>query len=534
VAEEKSSNLEIALGQERAVAAAQEAELQSAVCMWRDEAGMASVREKQAVEMAEAKLAQAEEKVGELRDEVAFFRARFQELALSVSRGEFRGTSQKDASRAGGGNNFLEGISSWAGILLGGSGMPSRSSRARGRSMPPPPPPPPPGGPAPTLLAERPVLSPSIFPIAENEELWTPRLRSPPKGSHGRHKSARASGAVVTRAYALYLGLDPDRDTEHMWIAEAAATEPLPDGWSESRDPEGRPYYHNSVTGEASRQHPRDDDFRQLAMRAKLNSLHSSTAAKPSAGDWSTVQMKSIEQSLCSAASAPVRALVQLASVGGTLAPPRFTFEMLLDEDTRLTWMDAVLCDPPRLNLYQLGFEEAPGDVREHFIRLHEGTYTLLRRPRGKTAVGGHEEELAAVIFNKDVQRMTQTMELVVPKMRKDGVVVAHVSEADGGSLVQAYIRGETCAILVFVGEVRIDVPPNMPPNYGVRLSLPKTDSGNLLLQRLGRHGPGRVFLEYHEPLAPIQAFLCALALIHWSDGTGLQQAPIPRDKTNK
>jgi hypothetical protein len=24
--------------------------------------------------------------------------------------------------------------------------------------------------------------------------------------------------------------------------------------------------------------------------------------------------------------------------------------------------------------------------------------------------------------------------------------------------------------------------------------------------------------LEYHEPLAPVQAFLCALAIIHWTE----------------
>ena len=65
-------------------------------------------------------------------------------------------------------------------------------------------------------------------------------------------------------------------------MAEAAATEPLPPEWKESRDPEGRPYYLNCATGEDSRQHPRDDEFRSLVIRSKLEALHS--AAKVTQG----------------------------------------------------------------------------------------------------------------------------------------------------------------------------------------------------------------------------------------------------------
>jgi hypothetical protein len=510
VAEEKSANLESALSQERAAAGAQEAELQASVSMWRDEAGLAAQRERQAVQMAAARLAQAEDKAGELRDEAAFFRARFQELALSFARGEQQAGPHPPRSKGASASNLFDGISSWAGNLLTPTKA-SGSARSRVRSPPPPPPllGPSLGPPPPPPRARR---TGSFSAIAEGEEAWTPQLRSPPKAKRGGSKGSAASAAS---AYASYLGLDPDRDASLMWIAEAAATEPLPDGWTESRDPEGRPYYQCLVTGEASRQHPRDDEFRQLVVRSKLASLHSAAKATPSAGDWSTVAMKSMEQSLCSTASAPVRAVIN-RSQPVAAAPPRFTFEMRLDEDTLLPWMDAVLCEPGNHGtVFELTFEQAAGSVRHHLVRLKHGAYTLVRRTEGSNQP---EEELAAVQFVEESGGGSHMMELIVPRMKKDGVVVARVRRGDDGSLAQAYARAETRDVLVFLGRVEVAAPADAAPSYGVRLSLPKTDSGNLLLQKPGRRGPCRAMLEYQEPLAPVQAFLCALAIIHWTE----------------
>jgi len=183
-------------------------------------------------------------------------------------------------------------------------------------------------------------------------------------------------------ALASYLGLHPVRDAKLMWIAEAAAAEPLPEGWSEVVDPGGRLYYSNGVTGESSRVHPRDEEFRLLVMRSKLEQMHSAPAAQPSAGDWSTIRMKSLEQSLSSAASAPVRALVQRSADrrGGA---PRLSFEMLLDEDTRLPWMEAVLREGPRGAAFELLLEGGAAEKSEHLVRLSgPSSSVLVRRER--------------------------------------------------------------------------------------------------------------------------------------------------------
>jgi len=325
-AEEKNGSLEQLLSQERAAVAAQDAELRAGVSRWRDEAGLASQRERQAVAMAEARLAHAEEKWGEARDEASFFKARFQELALSFAKGaeaaSKNSTSRNSASRSSASTPFkntstlLDGISNWAGSLLhvGGSTTPRAKprspaslltprSRPRGRHSTHTPPGAAAGG-----------RSPFSSSLVEDEAGWSPTLRTPKAAGSGNSIGISGCASAATAAYASYLGLDPVRDASLLWIAEAAATEPLPEGWAESRDPEGRAYYHSAVTGEASRQHPRDAEFRQLVMKTKLETRHSARKAEPSAGAWSTIQMKSVEQSLCSSASAPVRAIVRRAS----------------------------------------------------------------------------------------------------------------------------------------------------------------------------------------------------------------------------
>ena len=48
---------------------------------------------------------------------------------------------------------------------------------------------------------------------------------------------------------AKTLGLDVVRDTSLLWIAEELWLAPLPDGWHECVDEEGRLYYANAIAG---------------------------------------------------------------------------------------------------------------------------------------------------------------------------------------------------------------------------------------------------------------------------------------------
>ena len=45
-----------------------------------------------------------------------------------------------------------------------------------------------------------------------------------------------------------YLGLDPARDAEWLWIAAEALAAPLPAGWAEHRTAAGDVYYFDATT----------------------------------------------------------------------------------------------------------------------------------------------------------------------------------------------------------------------------------------------------------------------------------------------
>ena len=46
-----------------------------------------------------------------------------------------------------------------------------------------------------------------------------------------------------TVAYAKYIGIDPQREPQLMWIAQEGLQAPLPAGWAEATSPEGTVYY---------------------------------------------------------------------------------------------------------------------------------------------------------------------------------------------------------------------------------------------------------------------------------------------------
>ena len=65
--------------------------------------------------------------------------------------------------------------------------------------------------------------------------------------------------------YAKWLGMDPDKDTDLMWIAREGLKAPLPQDWKpcKTKDTE-EIYYFNFSTGESSWDHPCDEFYRKL------------------------------------------------------------------------------------------------------------------------------------------------------------------------------------------------------------------------------------------------------------------------------
>ena len=73
------------------------------------------------------------------------------------------------------------------------------------------------------------------------------------------------------KEHAKFLGMDPEVDTDHLWIAEEALTAPLPEGWQQAEAEDGTPYHFNPDTGESLWEHPLDEVYRQKFADAKAN-----------------------------------------------------------------------------------------------------------------------------------------------------------------------------------------------------------------------------------------------------------------------
>ncbi|ETW06553.1 hypothetical protein, variant 1 [Aphanomyces invadans] len=75
------------------------------------------------------------------------------------------------------------------------------------------------------------------------------------------------------KEHAKYLGMDPQRDNDMLWIARESLVAPMPTGWHQIMTKEGVPYYYNDHTGESRWEHPSDQDYMALyqeVMRMKL------------------------------------------------------------------------------------------------------------------------------------------------------------------------------------------------------------------------------------------------------------------------
>ena len=78
--------------------------------------------------------------------------------------------------------------------------------------------------------------------------------------------------------YAIYLGMDPAKDGELLWIADLALSAPLPKDWTEHTDAKGNIFFYNGKTKTSTYEHPLDRTFRQYY--SKLRRRHPLNAAK--------------------------------------------------------------------------------------------------------------------------------------------------------------------------------------------------------------------------------------------------------------
>lgn len=129
-------------------------------------------------------------------------------------------------------------------------------------------------------------------------------------------------------AYARYLGMDPQRDWQLLWIADEALATPAPPGWEQQLDPTGGTFFQNVVTTDVSLQHPCDFHYQQLYYRERVQLLrqvapHTLTpedlAALPEFSTWRAVVLYPFSAE--EAGEMSVRPGEVVTILGGEVAP---------------------------------------------------------------------------------------------------------------------------------------------------------------------------------------------------------------------
>lgn len=71
------------------------------------------------------------------------------------------------------------------------------------------------------------------------------------------------------KAYAEYLGIDPDKDPDLLYIAKWAMEADLPNEWIANLDEEGSEYFFNQITGISQYSHPCDELYKLMYKEQK-------------------------------------------------------------------------------------------------------------------------------------------------------------------------------------------------------------------------------------------------------------------------
>eukprot|EP00929_Paragymnodinium_shiwhaense_P118935 TRINITY_DN90832_c0_g1_i1.p1 TRINITY_DN90832_c0_g1~~TRINITY_DN90832_c0_g1_i1.p1 ORF type:complete len:682 (+),score=121.23 TRINITY_DN90832_c0_g1_i1:117-2162(+) len=82
-----------------------------------------------------------------------------------------------------------------------------------------------------------------------------------------RRGGSESVPSQLLHAYARYLGLEPEDEPELLWIAELAAKAPMPQGWTEHFDSQGRLFYYNAERRTSWWTHPLEDEHRSVHQR---------------------------------------------------------------------------------------------------------------------------------------------------------------------------------------------------------------------------------------------------------------------------
>ncbi|NXG01115.1 CE164 protein, partial [Sakesphorus luctuosus] len=71
------------------------------------------------------------------------------------------------------------------------------------------------------------------------------------------------------RNFAPIIGIDPEKESELLWLARECLVAPLPPDWKPCQDTTGDVYYFNFANGQSMWEHPCDEHYRQLVIRER-------------------------------------------------------------------------------------------------------------------------------------------------------------------------------------------------------------------------------------------------------------------------
>ncbi|XP_035478337.2 centrosomal protein of 164 kDa isoform X4 [Scophthalmus maximus] len=69
--------------------------------------------------------------------------------------------------------------------------------------------------------------------------------------------------------YAREIGIDPDNETELLWLAREGIVAPMPAEWKPCQDVTGEIYYFNFSSGQSTWDHPCDEHYRRLVVQER-------------------------------------------------------------------------------------------------------------------------------------------------------------------------------------------------------------------------------------------------------------------------
>ena len=102
--------------------------------------------------------------------------------------------------------------------------------------------------------------------------------------------SAMAGGGFAPEVldFAVYLGIDPEREEDLLWIAHECLSAELPAPWSEHTSSRGDVYFYNAETDESVVEHPLEAQYRAMVEDEKRKRLTGAQdRAADSHGGWS-------------------------------------------------------------------------------------------------------------------------------------------------------------------------------------------------------------------------------------------------------